>query len=200
MTILPRMRALGVAAYLGLWTAGAGAQLLQPAGVQPDALMRAVTAEVAEIFKEDRAVGHRTDVAPLIASRILPHFDFARMTRMAVARNWRLASPEQQAKLVEEFRQLLVRTYSGVLSDYRGQPLEFRPLRAAPGDTEVQVRSFMRQPGAEPLTIDYDMQNGEAGWSLSERNRQNAAVAGAKLAPVLMLYSIGARAKEAPAQ
>ena len=158
--------ALGVAVLLGLGGWSASAQLLQPPPVRPDALMNAVTSEVIAILKQDLAAGRPTAMAQLIEAKILPLFDFRRMTRIAVARNWRLASPEQQGALVAQFRALLVRTYSAALSGYRDQELQYRPLRAAAGDTEVLVRSFLKRPGAEPLTIDYDMENGLAGWKV----------------------------------
>lgn len=164
MTLRRKLLALGLAALLGLGAWTAGAQLLLPPPVRPDALMNAVTSEVIGILKQDLAAGRPTEMTQLIEAKILPLFDFHRMTRIAVARNWRLASPEQQGALVIQFRTLLVRTYSAALSGYRDQELEYRPLRAAAGDTEVLVRSFLRRPGAEPLTIDYDMENGLAGW------------------------------------
>ena len=166
MTLRRKLLALGVATLLGLGGWSASAQLLQPPPVRPDALMNAVTSEVIAILKQDLAAGRPTEVAQLIEAKILPLFDFHRMTRIAVARNWRLASPEQQGALVAQFRTLLVRTYSAALSGYRDQELEYRPLRAAAGDTEVLVRSFLRRPGAEPLTIDYDMEDGLAGWKV----------------------------------
>ena len=157
---------LGLATSLALGALIASAQLLQPPPQRPDALMNAVTSEVIAILKQDLAAHRPTDVAQLVEGKILPLFDFHRMTGIAMARNWRLASPEQQAALVAEFRTLLVRTYSTALSDYRDQEIEYRPLRAAAGDTEVVVKSFLRRPGAEPLTIDYDMENGVAGWKV----------------------------------
>ncbi|HVL37401.1 MAG TPA: ABC transporter substrate-binding protein, partial [Burkholderiales bacterium] len=155
---------LGFAAGLALGAASAQAQLLQPPPERPDALMRAATSEVIAVLRQDLTAGRPTDVARLVEDKILPLFDFDRMTRTALARNWRLASPEQQAALVSQFRTLLVRTYSTALSEYRGQEIEYRPLRGAAGDTEVLVRSFLRRPGAEPLTIDYDMEDGLSGW------------------------------------
>lgn len=142
------------------------AQLLLPPPQRPDALMNAVTSEVIAVLKQDLAAGRPTDIARLVEGKILPLFDFNRMTRIAVARNWPLASPEQKAALVGEFTTLLVRTYSTALSSYRDQEVEYRPLRAAAGDTDVQVRSFLRRPGAEPLTIDYDMEDGIGGWKV----------------------------------
>jgi phospholipid transport system substrate-binding protein len=155
---------VGLACALGVGSAGA--QLLQPPPQRPDALMSGVTSEVIAILKQDLAAGRPTDVAQLVEDKVLPLFDFRRMTGLAMARNWRIASPEQQAALVAEFRTLLVRTYSTAFSSYRDQEIEYRPLRAAAGDTDVQVRSFMRRSGAEPLTIDYDMENGLAGWKV----------------------------------
>lgn len=160
------MKKLLVFAVTALFGFGAGAQLLQPPPQRPDALMSAVTSEVIAVLKQDLAAGRPTDLARLVEGKILPLFDFQRMTGIAVARNWRLASPDQQAALVAEFRTLLVRTYSAALSNYRDQEIEYRPLRAAAGDTDVLVRSFLRRPGAEPLTIDYDMDNGLAGWKV----------------------------------
>jgi len=137
----------------------------QPA---PDALLKAVTLEVTEIIRQDKEIqaGHPQKVAELVESRILPYFDFARMTQIAAARHWPLATPGQQKALTAEFKTLLVRTYSTALSGYRDQVIEFKPLRAAPEDTEVTVRSAIRQPGRVPLTIDYDMLKTETGWKV----------------------------------
>src|SRR5213075_2764556 len=92
--------------------------------------------------------------------------DFQRMTRLALGRTWRTASEAQQDALAAQFKTLLVRTYSSALLDYRDQPIDYKPLRAAAGATEVTVRSTMRRPGVEPLTIDYDMADGAAGWQV----------------------------------
>ncbi len=136
--------------------------------VAPDALLNSITTEVIAIIKEDAAIraGNTAKVAVLVETRILPHFDFTRMTQLAVARNWRAASPEQQLALTAEFKTLLVRTYSTALSSYRDQVIEYRPLRAAPDATEVKVRSDVRQPGRERLSIDYDMEKTPAGWKV----------------------------------
>jgi phospholipid transport system substrate-binding protein len=136
--------------------------------VAPDVLLKSVTAEVIAIIRQDADIqaGNPAKVAELVETRILPHFDFVRMTQSAVARNWQLATPEQQQALTEEFRTLLVRTYSTALSGYRDQVIEYKPLRADPGATEVTVRSDMRQPGRERLNIDYDMEKTAAGWKV----------------------------------
>lgn len=134
--------------------------------VAPDVLLKTVTLEVIAIIKQDKDIqaGNQAKVADLVETKILPFFDFNRMTQIAVARNWRVATPEQQTVLTAEFKTLLVRTYSTVLSSYRDQVIEFKQLRAAPGDTEVTVKSEMKQPGTAALTMDYDMEKLAAGW------------------------------------
>lgn len=166
MSLLKRYTATLLACLLVLGGGSAGAQLLQPPPSRPDALMNAVTSEVIAILKQDLAAGRQTDIAQLVESKILPLFDFHRMTSNAVARNWHLASPEQQGTLVTQFRRLLVRTYSASLSGYRDQEIQYLPPRSASGDTEVLVKSFLRRPGAEPLTIDYAMEDSLAGWKV----------------------------------
>jgi phospholipid transport system substrate-binding protein len=168
MQACPKLRnvvAAGLGACIALAALSAAAQPAAPAAVRPDVLMSSVTAEVIAILEQDIAAGQATNVAQLVETRILPLFDFERMTRMAVARNWRLASAEQQAALVAQFRTLLVRTYSSALSSYRDEELEYKPLRVAPGETDVLVRSAVRR-GAETLTIDYDMESTGAGWKV----------------------------------
>ena len=160
----------GLALALGAWLLCAGAfaeaQLLAPAPVPPDAMMSALAAEVMGTLREDRAAGRDTDLAQLVEKRIVPVFDFPRMTVIALARNSRLASSEQRLRLAAEFQTLLVRTYSNALAEFRDQAIEYRPLRAAAGESEVTVRSLLRRSGAEPLTIDYDMADGAAGWRI----------------------------------
>lgn len=136
--------------------------------VAPDVLLKAVTLEVIAIIRQDKDIqaGNPAKVADLVETGIVPLFDFTRMTQIAVARNWRLATPEQQKALTTEFETLLVRTYSTALSSYRDQVIEFKRLRAASGDTDVSVKSLIKQPGAEPLTMDYDMEKTAAGWKV----------------------------------
>jgi phospholipid transport system substrate-binding protein len=126
----------------------------------PDQLMRTLSDEVIASIRQDK------DIGTVVEAKILPHFDFARSTQIALGANWRRATPEQQERLIREFRTLLVRTYSGALASYSGQTIEFRPLRAGAADTEVTVRSQVRQPGAEPIAIDYDMHKSGAAWKV----------------------------------
>lgn len=134
----------------------------------PDVLLTAVTAEVTAILKQDKVLqaGSPAKLAELVEARILPHFDFARMTQNAAARNWPLATPEQQKALTAEFKTLLARTYSIALSSYRDHVIEYKPLRATPEATEVTVKSEVKQPGSERITIDYDMAKTPAGWKV----------------------------------
>jgi phospholipid transport system substrate-binding protein len=136
--------------------------------VAPDILLNTVTVEVIAIIKQDKDIqgGNPRKVAELVETRILPLFDFTRMTQSAVARNWRVATPEQQKVLTAEFKTLLVRTYSIALSSYRDQIIEFKRLRSAPGETEVTVKSVIKQAGSAPLTMDYDMEKLAAGWKV----------------------------------
>jgi phospholipid transport system substrate-binding protein len=134
----------------------------------PDALLSAATRVVTESLGQERDAQARSSarIAALVESTLLPLFDFRRMTQLATAQGWRLASPGQQSDLVAEFRTLLVRTYSSALSSYRDQPIEYRPLRAAAGETDVTVNSLVGRPGPERLTIDYDMAKTPAGWKV----------------------------------
>jgi phospholipid transport system substrate-binding protein len=137
-------------------------------GLAPDVLVQTVTSEVIGIIKQDKEIqaGDTRKTIALVEQKVLPHFDFTRMTALAMGANWRRATPEQQKLLVEQFRTLLVRTYSTALTAYRDQTIEFRPLRAQPGDTEVTVRSEVRQSGTQPVTIDYSMARTNDAWKV----------------------------------
>ena len=145
-----------------------GASFALAQDVAPDVLLKGVTTEVIDIIKHDKDVqgANRTKIAAMIETRVLPHFDFARMTQSAVARNWRAATVEQRQTLTAEFKTLLVRTYSTALSNFRNQIIEFKPLRAGAGDTDVMVNTVVKQSGAEPLSIDYAMEQTPAGWKV----------------------------------
>ena len=97
---------------------------------------------------------------------MLPHFNFSRMTQLAVGRNWRQASAEQQKVLTEEFKTLLVRTYTTAFTGYRNQTVEYRPLRMQPSDSEVVVKSLIKQPAGQPIAIDYSMEKLPGGWKV----------------------------------
>lgn len=143
-----------------------GTPLSHASETPPDALLASVTAEVVAVLKENReSADSPAKLAGLIETRVLPLFNFRRMAQLAMARNWRLATPEQQSTLAAEFQTLLVRTYSVAIANYRDQAIAYKRLRAAPGDTEVTVRSDVRQ-GSGRLRIDYDMEKTPAGWKV----------------------------------
>ncbi len=134
----------------------------------PDAMVKKITNEVIEIVKQDRDIqaGNQRKINELVDAKVLPHFDFRRMTALALGRNWPKANAEQQKALTSEFRTLLVRTYSSALATYRNQVIEFKPLRAAAGETDVMVKTQVKQSGTEPVSIDYAMEKTPAGWKV----------------------------------
>ena len=138
------------------------------AEVAPDVLARSVTDEVLAIVKADKELqaGNPQKVAQLVETKVLPHFNFTRMTQLAVGRNWRQATPEQQKALTDEFRTLLVRTYTTAFTGYRNQTIEYRPLRMAPTDTDVVVKSLIKQPTGQPVAIDYSMEKTGTTWKV----------------------------------
>jgi phospholipid transport system substrate-binding protein len=148
------------------------AALIAPAAlaqdIAPDTLVKGVTQEVLGVIKQDKDIqaGNQRKTIALVEEKVLPHFNFARMTALAMGPNWRKATPEQQKALIEQFRTLLVRTYSTALSSYRNQVIDFKPMRAQAADADVIVRSEVKQPGGEPVSIDYSMEKTPGGWKV----------------------------------
>jgi phospholipid transport system substrate-binding protein len=137
--------------------------------VAPDALAKKVTDEVIAVLRADKDIqaGNTKKVLDLVEAKVLPHFNFSRMTRLAVGAQWRQASAAQQQSLTHEFRTLLVHTYTSAFTQYRDQVIEYRPLKLQPGDTEVVVRSLIKQKsGADPIDINYSMEKTDAGWKV----------------------------------
>lgn len=134
----------------------------------PDALIRSISDDVIGIVKQDKDIkaGNRAKINELVDAKVLPHFSFNRMTALAMGRNWPKASAEQQKVLIAEFRTLLVHTYSGALSTYKNEVIEFKPLRAAAGDTDVTVRTQVKRSGSQPIGIDYGMEKTTGGWKV----------------------------------
>ena len=153
-----------LAVVFGLLSLSAQAQETLP----PDTLVKNVTLEVIELISKDKELqsGNQKRMVELIEAKVLPYFDFTAMTRLAVATNWDKANAEQKKLLTDEFRTLLVRTYSSALASYRDQKFDFRPLRAKPTDTDVTVQVRIIQRGAEPVTLDYDMAKSASGWKV----------------------------------
>jgi len=134
----------------------------------PDALVKRTTDEVLAIIKSDKELqtGNSRKVVELAEAKVLPHFDFMRMTRLAVGRNWAQATDAQKEALTKEFRTLLVRTYSTSLSQYRNQNIEVKPSKIAAQDKEATVRTAVIQQGGPPIPIDYAMEKTDSGWKV----------------------------------
>jgi len=134
----------------------------------PDAMVKRVADEVVAIIKSDKDMqaGNTAKVVELAEQKVLPHFDFERMTRLAVGRNWAQATDAQKQALIKEFRTLLVRTYSISLSQYRNQTIEVKPARVGAQDKDAVVRTAVIQQGGPPIPIDYSMERAESGWKV----------------------------------
>jgi phospholipid transport system substrate-binding protein len=132
----------------------------------PDALVKRLAEETLAAIRADKELqaGNPAKVKELIEAKLVPHFDTARMTALAMGRNWRSATPEQQKALTEQFKTLLIRTYSNALTNYRDNTMNYKPLRANPGDTEVVVRTDVTRAGQAPVQIDYSMEKTPDGW------------------------------------
>ena len=149
----------------------ASGPLVSAADEGPDALIKRVSSEVLDAIKADKAIqaGETNRVLALVDTKVMPNVNFTRMTASAVGRNWRQATPEQKARLQEEFKTLLIRTYSGALSQVNDQKLNVKPLRAAAGDTDVTVRTEVLGRG-DPVQLDYRMEKTPTGWKIYDLN------------------------------
>jgi phospholipid transport system substrate-binding protein len=158
------------AALLGL-TLSLGVPLAHAADEAPDEMIRRLSVDVLNTIKADKDV-QNGDVRKIIAfvdSKIMPNVNFTRMTASAVGRNWRQATPEQQKRLQDEFKSMLVRTYAGALSQVKDQTINVKPLRGQAGDTEVIVRTEILGRG-EPIQLDYRMEKAPGGWKIYDLN------------------------------
>ena len=137
----------------------------------PDALVKRISGEVLATIKADPAIqaGDMNRIVALVDGKIMPNVNFTRMTASAVGRYWRQATPEQQKQLQDEFKTLVVRTYSGALGEVKDQTLHFKPMRMQPTDTEVVVRSEVRGKG-EPIQLDYRLEKTPSGWKIYDLN------------------------------
>lgn len=141
---------------------------LAAAQESPDQLVKRTADEILVIIKSDKDVasGNTAKVVQLAEQKVLPYFDFARMTRLAVGRNWAQATDAQKEALTNAFRTMLVRTYSSSLSQYRNQTIDVKPLKLAPADKEATVRTAVIQQGGPPIPIDYAMEKMDSGWKV----------------------------------
>ena len=159
-----------LAATLGFALLGA-LPIASAADEAPDALIKRVSSEVLSTIRSDKSIqaGESARVLSLVDSKVMPNVNFTRMTASAVGRSWRQATPEQKLRLQAEFKTLLVRTYSGALSQVNEQKLNVKPLRAEPTDTEVTVRTEVLGHG-DPVQLDYRMEKTPTGWKIYDLN------------------------------
>ena len=167
-TLTQSAAAVAAAAWLG-WSPAALA-----ADEAPDVLIKRLSSDVLETVKNDKSIkaGDVDKIMVLVNKTILPHVNFRRMTAAAVGPAWRSATPEQQQRLQDEFKTLLIRTYSGALNQVSDQSIVVKPLRAAPEDKDVLVRTEIRGRG-DPVQLDYRLEKtpGQgSGWKIYNLN------------------------------
>ena len=167
---------LGIFLVLVLQFAFAG--VLKAQEDNPEALVKRITGEVFDAIKSDKqlAAGDKQKALKLAEEKVLPYIDFQEATRLAVGRAWNQASPEQRKKLVTEFRNMLVRTYSNAISAYEGQQMKVLPVRMRPEDTDVTVRNQFVRGGGKPVAVDYQMRKTPQGWKIYDINVEGVSL------------------------
>lgn len=148
------------------------------AEISPDALVKQTAEEVLTIVKNDKDIqaGNQQHLYAVVEAKILPNFDFDRVCRMVLGKNWKSATPEQQASFQKEFRSLLLRTYSVALSKYKDQVIEYKPLRTESDAKNVSVKTQILQPGGQPVAVDYSLVKGDAGWKVYDIVIENVSL------------------------
>ncbi|MGZ8253152.1 MAG: MlaC/ttg2D family ABC transporter substrate-binding protein [Methylophilaceae bacterium] len=138
------------------------------ADIAPDALVKSTAEEVLEIVKKDKDIqaGDQRKIFALAEEKILPNFNFDRVSQLVLGRSWTKASKEQQDAFQKEFRSLMLRTYATALSKYRNQVIEYKPLRSQPTDKEVTVKTLILQPGGQPVAVDYTLEKTDSSWKV----------------------------------
>ncbi len=145
--------------------------VLAPAAAQelaPDAMVQQVTEDVLTVVRQDKDIqsGNTRKAIELAETKVSPYFNFQRMTALAVGRDWSKATPEQKKRLTEEFKTLLVRTYSNALISYKNQKVVYKPTKLAAGDAEVVVKTEVVQPGNKPIQLDYALEKHGDSWKV----------------------------------
>lgn len=156
---------LGISGLLAAWLVAFPAAAAE---VSPDTLVDNTAQEVLSIVRQDKELraGNMAKILDLVEAKVLPHFNFTRMTRLAMGKNWNKATPQQQEELVKEFRTLLVRTYSNALSTYSDYKIKVEPHRSKAGDTDTTVKTKVMQDSGQPVDIDYSMEKTGDGWKV----------------------------------
>ena len=151
---------------------------LANAEMAPDVLVKQTADDVLTIIKNDKEIqaGNQQKLHGVIEEKILPNFDFDRVCRMVLGKNWKTATPEQQAIFQKEFRSLLLRTYSSALSKYKDQVIEYKPMRYEADEKNVSVKTLILQPGGQPIAVDYSLVKGSAGWKVYDIVIENVSL------------------------
>lgn len=168
MKLIKHLIALGTIAFAACAVAAPAAT----GNEAPDVLVKRISNDVIDTAKADKDIqaGNQKKVMELVDAKILPYVDFQRMTALAAGRFWRDATPEQKTALSNEFRTLLIHTYSGALSQIKNETVEFKPMRADPADNEVEVRSQVNVQRGEPIQLNYRLAKGPSGWKIFDIN------------------------------
>jgi len=168
-------RIIGLCLGMSLLAAVLGARA---EAMAPDALIKNTAQEVLTIVKQDKDIraGNQKKILELVDAKVLPNFDFERMTRLAVGKGWRSATPEQKKTLVTEFRNLLVRTYTNAFTRFQDQTVEVKPLKMPAGADEVTVKTLIVKPGAQPVAVDYEMEKLADGWKAFDLSVEGASL------------------------
>ena len=152
---------------------GTAAATAAPSTMQaPDALVRSLSADVLDSVRKDPTLqtGDVARINKLIDDKVLPYVNFEKMTRLAVGRGWRTATPEQRTQLTREFRTLLVRTYSGAVSAAKDYQVKLLPFRMKPEETDVLVRTSVMPARGDAVQLDYRLEKSDAGWKIYDIN------------------------------
>ncbi|MGB8516307.1 MAG: ABC transporter substrate-binding protein [Gallionella sp.] len=146
--------------------------------VAPDALIQSTVQDVLAVVKQDKDIqsGNKDKVVALVDAKVLPHFDFKRMTQLSVGKYWRTATEEQRQSLIKEFRTMLVRTYTKAFTGYHDQSVEVKPVRMAAADTEVTVKTNILKPGAPAIAVNYEMEKTADGWKVFDLSIEGAGL------------------------
>ncbi len=170
-SVLASALTLGVAVPLTALSAQTATAADATTALAPDAFIKSITDEVFATVKSDKAIqqGDLRKVQAMVDSKIMPNLNLQRMTATAVGRSWRQATPEQQKRLQEEFKTLLVYTYAGAAAQIKDQTIEYKPMRGRPEDTEVVVRTLVRNKG-DTIQLDYRLEKVDGGWKIYDVN------------------------------
>ena len=151
---------------------------LANADMAPDVLVKQTAEDVLTIIKNDKEIqaGNQQKLYAVAEEKILPNFDFDRVCRMVLGKNWKAATTEQQASFQKEFRSLLLRTYSVALGKYKDQVIEYKPMRIEPDAKNVTVKTQILQSGGQPIAVDYSLVKNGASWKVYDIVIENVSL------------------------